>query len=330
MSKRELLAQMLERTGLGSLLSLAIGRWRGLLVFNYHRVGNAAASPFDHALWSASQEAFDQQVKFLKQNFDVIRVADLEHVLHCPDAQGVMITFDDGYRDNYELAFPVLQRHNVPATFFIASGFLDDRPIAWWDEIAWMVHASASPDLAASQWTPPLALSDREETIRRLLRLYKQLPADETAAYLGWLAGAAGTGRAPAAVADPMWMTWDMVREMDRAGKDIGGHTVTHPVLANVDADAQEREIVLSKRRIEAEIGHAIEAFSYPVGSRQSFNAVTQALLEEAGYRWAFSFDGGFFTSCRRDLLDLPRVAVSPHVSQQLFQSTARLPWLFA
>lgn len=334
MNKKKFLAHALERTGLGSLLSLSIGRWDGLLVFNYHRVGDWETSSFDRALWSATQDEFDRQVRFLKQNFDIISVGELGDVLAHPQRQAVMLTFDDGYRDNYELAYPVLRQHRAAATFFIASGFLDDRPVAWWDEIAWMVRCSACRELPASEWSaaplPLLNAEDKEAAIHRLLLAYKQLPEGRTDEFFDRLSRALKTGRCPRVDADDLWMTWDMVREMDRGGQDIGGHTVTHPVLANAPLETQRREIFHSKERIERELDHPITAFSYPVGQPDSFTDETKELLREAGYEWAFSFFGGFSSTSHSDRYALPRVAVSPQLTAELFQSTARLPWLFA
>jgi len=333
MGKREFLATTLERTGLGAVLSRTVCRWNGLLVFNYHRVGDGSNSLFDRGIYSATQEEFDRQVRFLNTHFDVVNVADLDHLM---DHRGraVMITFDDGYRDNYEFAFPVLRQHNVPATFFLTSGFLDSAPIAWWDEIAWMIHSAKKKWLFAipplSELLPLSSPQDREDAIVRILQTYKTLPADQTETFLNDLALRTGAGRAPRDLAQELWMSWDMAREMDHSGMDIGGHTVSHPVLSQSTVTAQRDEIFESKARIEEMLGHPITAFSYPVGQQDSFTDGTQDLLREAGYRWAFSFSGGFAMPGKVNQLNVPRVAVAPHISHELFQSTARLPWLFA
>lgn len=333
MSKRELFARTLEKTGLGTLLASTIGRWNGLLVFNYHRIGDPALSPFDRALFSADVDEFERQVQFLKKNADVVGIADLEQVFQRPH-RAVLITFDDGYRDNYELAFPVLKQENVPATFFITSGFIDQSPIAWWDEIAWMVRSSelsALNDLPVpGEALPLVSQDDREVAIEKLLLFYKDLPTPQTRPFLNRLAEATGTGRSPVALGKDLWMNWEMIRKMDQAGMDIGGHTVTHPVLSCTSIQDQRQEIFESKRRIEAELGHSISSFSYPVGQPNSFTEETKTLLKEAGYQWAFSFSGGFSRLDHTDAFDLPRVAVSPFLSLNLFQATTRLPWVFA
>lgn len=333
MSKREFFARTLEKTGLGTLLSSTVCRWNGLLVFNYHRIGDPAHSPFDRALYSAGVEEFEQQVRFLRKNSDVVGIGDLDQVFHKPH-RAVLITFDDGYRDNYDLAFPVLKQENVPATFFVTSGFIDDRPISWWDEIAWMVrnclHTELPDPTVEGEFLPLATPEDQETAIQKILRYYKDLPLSQTAPFLDELADTTGSGRCPTSLAQDVWMDWDMIREMDQAGMDIGGHTVTHPVLARASTEQQHQEIFDSKQRIETELGHSISAFSYPVGQPTSFTEVTKAILKDAGYQWAFSFSGGFSRIDHTDAFDLPRVAVSPFLSLNLFQATARFPAVFA
>ncbi len=331
-SKREILANLLEKTGLGIALSTAVGKWQGLVVFNYHRIGNSEGSLFDRALWSADETAFENQVKYLKANYDVISSDELNEDLMSGHGRNVMITFDDGYRDNYSLAYPILKQHNVPATFFITSGFIEERFMSWWDEIAWMVRSSSNSQLPASAFWNSLSLHPNsiEATISNLLSIYKKLGSDQKESFLSAVSAGTASGRCPQHVIDDIWMTWDMVREMDQNGMQIGGHTVTHPVLAYWDEAIQRHEIFDSKQRIEEELGHPITTFSYPVGQPDSFADETKRLLQEAGFHWGFSFFGGFSNLRNADHFDMPRVPVSSNISSALFQSTARLPWLFA
>ncbi len=331
MSKRDLAVRTLNAPGLGMLVR-SCRLWRGLLVLNYHRIGSAADSPFDWELWSATAKDFDTQVAYLKRHFDIIGPDDLEHALKERSGRSVMLTFDDGYRDNYDLAFPVLKRHGATATFFITTGFLDEGQLAWWDEIAWMVRTSSRSRIEPNPWTTeeiPFDEPDRSGAIHRLLSVYKRLDAGETARYVEFLADATGSGRASREQAVDLWMTWDMVREMRSAGMSIGGHTVTHPVLARLDAVSQDDEIGECKRRIEAELGETVTAFSYPVGSRDAFDDHTRAALRKHGFRWAFSYYGGYAPG-RSDTLNLPRTAIERDIALSEFRAVTALPQVFA
>ncbi len=299
------------------------------MIWNYHRIGDAAGSVFDPHLFSATAGDFDRQVAFLKQNFDVIGLNDLDQALTQPRGQFVMLTFDDGYRDNFELAFPILKSHGVPATFFIATGFLDRPRMPVWDELAWMLRTTSVKSLAANEWLPTsVCLAD--QPFRRLLAVYKSLGTELTEMYLDFLADTLGTGRCPESLASDQWMTWDMLREMQAGGMSFGGHTVNHPILSNATADQQDWEVGECQRRLIDELGHPIEAFSYPNGKRGDFNEFTRTALRSHGYRWAFSYSGGHCQPGHRDHFDLPRTAVETDIDLSLFRAKATLPQLFA
>lgn len=327
LSKRDLLAHTLDLTGCGRIMR-SLRTWNGVLVLNYHRVGNPGDAPFDHQLWSASAEDFDRQIGFLAKNFDVIGLADLEHALSQPRGQFVMLTFDDGYRDNYSMAFPILKSHDVSATFFIATGFIDRPRVPLWDEIAWMLHTTQLETLPANEWLPT-SVSLAAEGSRRLLAVYKSLATVLTEPYLDFLADALGTGRCPDALASDQWMTWDMLREMQAGGMTFGGHTVHHPILANATADQQDWEVGECQRRLCDELGQPIDAFSYPNGKPADFNEFSRAALRRHGYRWAFSFCGGYCQSGHSDRFDLPRIGVEADIDLALFCATATLPQIF-
>ncbi|OYW11516.1 MAG: polysaccharide deacetylase, partial [Planctomycetales bacterium 12-60-4] len=101
------------------------GSWRGLLVLNYHRIGDGRHSPLDRNLWSATTEEFEQQVRAISRNFDVVGIDDLDSLVRHPRGRYVLITFDDGYLDNYTEAFPILKSYNAKGVFFVTTGFLD-------------------------------------------------------------------------------------------------------------------------------------------------------------------------------------------------------------
>lgn len=324
--------RMLDRSGLRQLAQTLLP-WSGLVTLNYHRIGDASASPYDHGLWSASEDAFSEQMRFLKRETDIISPADLPHVLGRKRGRYTMVTFDDGYRDNYEAAFRILAREGVEATFFVATGYIDVPSLPWWDEIAWMVRRSACTQLAIDPWLDqPLVFDepDREQAVRTLLRLYKGLPFQRTTAFLDAIAAASGTGRAAEGDGDDVWMNWDMLREMSAAGMTIGGHTVTHPVLSRMSPAEQRVEILTCARRLGEELGQPMTSFSYPVGNLSAFDAASREILSEARVDCAFSYYGGYGRFDGWDPLNIPRVAIEPEVEPAWFRSIITLPKLFA
>lgn len=329
--KRQAAARLLARTGLRRLIGRAT-RWTGVLCLNYHRIG-PVEGPDAPGLVSAMADAFDRQVAFFRRECDVVSPDEV------PDAPGgarhrfLLITFDDGYRDNHRTAFPILARHGVPATFFVTTGYLDQPRLPWWDEIAWMVRSSRRTSLPAHDRLPgPIVFAgaDRAAAVETLLDHYKRLPGAETSRFLDDLADATGSGRADRRLADGLWMNWDMVREMRDAGMVFGGHTVTHPVLANLSPSEQEAEIAGCARRLAEELGAPMRYFSYPVGQSDSFNGDTRAALQRAGVRMAFSYYGGYQRFGDWDRLDTRRASVEAYMDLAWVQAIATLPGLFS
>lgn len=327
-SKRETAASLLNRTPLRQLLQHTPS-WQGVLVLNYHRIGDPGKSPWNRELWSATADALESQVAHLARHTDLISPEDLSPSLDTPRGRHVMLTFDDGYRDNYELALPILRAHGAKALFFIVPGFIDNGTTAWWDEIAWMVHSSDVPAEGVLPFAQAKSFDGGDErVIRALVQRYKELPGAMTDSYLNGLAERLGTGRCPGRT--DHWISWDMAREMRAAGMGIGGHTMTHPVLAQLPPEQQRAEVDACGRRLEEELKEPMRWFSYPVGSRASFTADTERIVEDAGVEIAFSFYGGLarLTAGRR--MDVRRMHMGPHVTVPLLRATLGFPRIFA
>jgi peptidoglycan/xylan/chitin deacetylase (PgdA/CDA1 family) len=331
MTNRQLAVAVSRLPGVRHLAG-ALVHWRGIAALAYHRVGYADGDPFDRALWSATPEAFSAQMRFVKAHFDVISPGDLGQAVKDRRGRYVLVTFDDGYRDNYECAFPILKEHGVPATFFVCTGFLDRRHIAWWDEIAWMLRTSKKRELDARPWldeTLPLAGPPLERTICRLLRVYKSLPGQRTEEFVEFLAEGTGSGRYAAAALPSTWMTWDMVRQMSRAGMSIGGHTDSHPVLSRLSPEDQRQEVERCGQRLAAELGQRMRWFSYPVGGPIAFNADTREALQAAGVEYAFTYYGGIRTARDWDPYDVRRLRIELEMPQSEFEATLFFPTVF-
>jgi len=311
--KRRFVAGVIERSPVRRLST-----WRGALILNYHRVGDATASQADRSLWSATAEQFDAQLAELVRHVDVIEPSALEDVVRTGRGRHVLLTFDDGYRDNYEVAFPLLRAYGLRAAFFVTTGFLDKPRLPWWDEIAWIVRHGDTPE------------RDHAKVIAELVAVYKRLPASRTERYLDEIAAQRGAPRPSPDAAAQEWMTWDMVREMRAAGMAIGGHTVDHPVLASLPAARQEQQVAKCARRLRAELREPMRLFAYPVGSRSAFTTDTMRILRRHGVRMAFSFYGGYQRAGEWQPMDIPRAHVGPSCDVPMLRAMLNFPQLFA
>lgn len=287
--------------------------WQGALVLTYHRIARRSDDVLDPGVWSATPEAFDAQVSWLSRSFDVIGPEQLEG---CIRGRGryVLLTFDDGYHDNWEFAYPILRSHGVRATFFVTTGFLDRTTAAWWDEIAWMVRNGrhAGWDLA------------------ELIGRYKGLSPERRESFLDDLARATGSGRRPQRATDHDWMSWDQVRELRDGGMAVGAHTVSHSILAGLQDQRQRDEIEGSLARIEQELGERPSLFAYPDGQSDSFDVRSLAVLRASEVRHAFLNQGGVVHRRGWDPLLLPRVNVWNGMWPHHFRLLATAPRVFA
>ncbi len=153
-SKRRLLADAMEQSRLDSLL-LRIPCWRGAVALTYHRIGDGSSSDLYPGVWSATADALDRQLQLIKRHFDLLDPHRLTPELLARRGRSVIVTFDDGYRDLYEVAKPVLEANGVRAVMFLCSGFIDGQATAWWDEIAWMLRRSTGDELPRAPGRTP-------------------------------------------------------------------------------------------------------------------------------------------------------------------------------
>lgn len=331
-SKTLLASYVLDRSGLGSLLRHSGGH-RGFVALNCHRIGYPERCEFDRGVFSATPEAFEQRLAFLKKECDVILPTDIKDLPRRGRGNYAMITFDDGYRDNYDTALPLLRAANLKATFFVATGFIGQARFAWWDEIAWMVRNSTRQFVGPRAMFPAcltLEGPERQHAIELLLAVCKTWPPDKIQLFLDDLAEATGSGRPPAQLARPLWMDWDMVTRLHEAGMAVGGHTMHHPILATLPRRDQEMEISGCALALEEHLKVPMRVFSYPRGKPDAFNSDTRACLAAAHVEYAFSYYGGMNLPASFDPYDVKRVSVDAGAPLEHFEAMVTLPRLFA
>lgn len=332
MSKRLLLARMLHRTGALRLLE-QLPSQPGILVINHHRIGDAAKTRFDRGVFSDTAEGLDRQITMLKRRMPIIAGEELEALTSGKRAitrtYGV-ITFDDGYLDNYTQAFPVLQHHNVPAIFFPVTQYAGTNTLTWWDQIAFLVRNSTT-GIAAVNTPAPLHLQlsgDREADIHAVLRHYKRADNRNGTLFLQQLSQSTGV-----AVPDAgrRFLSWDEARQMQQAGMEFGSHTCSHTILSQQTEAEQRWELTESRAILERELGTRIHSLAYPVGSATAFTSDTEQYARDAGFTQAFAFQGGYNKPGAR-ATSLHRLSPSPDLvmlrAELLLQTLPNAPKL--
>ncbi len=313
-SKKEMLAQFASRTGVTRVLESLPGR-ASLLILNYHRIGDHHNTPYDSALYSCTSEEFDWQLGWLKRRFPIVNLqqaVDIVHGRSTPAKTSILLTFDDGYRDNYLEAFPILRKHKVSATFFLPTMYVGSNILPWWDEIAYMIKKSELPTLTLiypqnEVWD--LASSDRLNVVFEVLRMFIRAKSVETELFLQAMEQVTGVQR-PGKHSERCFLTWDEAREMQAAGMCFGSHTHSHEILGRLPYERQVEELRVSRQILETELGGVIDTLAYPRGRMSSFSEQTFAALRETNYTTAFSFYSGINKPGSINPLDVLREAV--------------------
>ena len=263
------------------------GRQGRLSTFIFHRV---LPKPDPLLPDEPDSERFDRIVGFLASNFTLLRAADAAQALArgTLPAAAACITFDDGYADNATVAAPILQRHGVPGTFFVSTGYIDGGRM-WNDTVIEAVRAAPDGVLDWSEFgVPPMILdtpASRVAAYGQALRALKHREPEERRAVTEAIAR-----RACLPERSGLMMSRAQVQQLHRAGMEIGGHTVTHPILARLGDAEAAREIGRGREHLAQWTGVPPRTFAYPNGvPGQDFGPRDAALVRDAGFSAAFT-----------------------------------------
>lgn len=311
----------LFRAGFAAITALGADRWlaplargRGIIL-TFHHVRPEPPEAFaPNALLSITPAFLDRTLTRLKdRGFEIVGLDDLPERLADPAPRRpfVVLTFDDGYRDNLIHARPVLARHGAPWTLFVTGDFADQGGRLWWIELERAVARLDRVTLASG--LDCQARSGREKSAA-FEAAYRTLRAGPEQVLLEEIAGLCRrAGLEPGTVAAELCLTWDELRALARdPAVTIGAHTLSHPMLAKHDADFARRELAESRSRIEAETGGCVRHLSYPVGDPTSAGARDFALARDLGFTTAVTTrPGHLFAGHAAHLHALPRVSVN-------------------
>lgn len=291
--KRERAYKALNKVGVFSLWRTF--RKRRLLIVNYHRIlGISDPNPFDDGVVSCTPEIFEKQIQVLTTYRNAIDLNDLIGCLNGTNSLPVrplLITFDDGYADNFSYAFPILKKYNTGACFFLPTDRIANRQLEWWDHIAYILKQARSGTYNIRYAGKNLCFEiDTNESRRnaadKLIELAKRSGGGAHNLYESF-----ELGRPDPILEGEHIMTDDQVSEiLSEPGFSIGSHSVSHTVLSTLDEDAQYEELLKSKQFLESRFNVPINACAYPVGDEAHYSKTTIRAAERAGYSCAFNF----------------------------------------
>jgi peptidoglycan/xylan/chitin deacetylase (PgdA/CDA1 family) len=302
-----------------------------LLILMYHRVidGSDPLSAYAQSGLTVSPEVFDRQMAFLKCEYHPTALSHVVERLRSEEPlppKAVVVTFDDGWRDNYLHAYPILKKHSIPATIFLSTDFIESGKIPWFLKVGIILSADAfsferisdvfekvkaeHPDSRSAQ------LLDREVAYAmggstdRLMELLKSLEPEMTDRLINEMASACGVSLDQ--WSERKWMIdWNEAALMNQDIIDFGSHGCSHRILTQLTSSEAAHELSESARLIRERLGTPLNLLAYPNGD---YNDEIRRLAVEAGYRAAVATRSSSGES-GLDLFGLGRVGVHESMS---------------
>ncbi len=299
------------------------------IVLTYHGIVPeipAGAPTFEYRNFVTTSQ-FEEQIQFLLRNYRPLKAADL----YTPGVSvegGFLITFDDGFRNNYQYAMPILKQYGIQGCFFITTNLIGTRELLWTEQVTLMLERTKKPAVTLELDAPQtFSLADpqqREEASRGIRKHLKLMSSARLRKVMQQMKSQLDD--VPLTVGKTeeeryLFMTWDEVREMVANDQLIGAHTHNHPMLATLTEEESWQELSLCKEAIEKETEQPCLTMSYPNGERENYNQMNIEHLKKLGFKCAFT-QVPLYNDEKTDLFQLHRVNISLKMSLKVFEAT--------
>jgi len=299
-----LLGQALVRSGFWKRSVRMWAERDAVIVLTYHRVIEKWDETLDYSQpgMVVTASTFERQVAILKEHFEIVTLGALltdRHTAGRATRPRCVVTFDDGWRDNYDLAFPILRRHDVPATIYLTTDFIGTNRAFWHTELMYLLTNAKLASLLSDERAFHAYPGPVRDHLKRLARLdgaagahdldplietVKALCSDDAIEELVHsLTNAAGIPK-PLGLDRTFFLDWDQVRTMAAAGIEIGSHGCSHRTMTRLPAERADDELIRSKAEIERRVGRKVKHFAFPY---EDASRPLLAAAASAGYRTA-------------------------------------------
>ena len=333
--KRLIAYELSGRLGLSTVFLAGVRRFpaKWLTVLAYHRICEYEAdSPWDPDVISATPDAFRKQLAFINAHF--IPVTSEQIVLwkkgcFTMPRNPIVLTFDDGYLDNYSVALPLLLEAGAVGDFFVCPWYVENRRLFWWDKIAYCLQRTRRQSITLTypkRVELKVGSPESSQAARRtVLGIVKLDPKLDIETFMYELQEKSEVRLDEQEAADRLLMRWKHIRALHQAGMGVGSHTHTHPILSPASEESAREELARSKAVLEKKLNGSVCALAYPVGS---FAAKTKTLAQRLGYEIAYSYCSGASFLRTMDMFDVRRVAVEKHMSLPYFRTLLAAPFV--
>lgn len=265
---------------------------------------------------TVSTTEFEWQLRYVRKHYNPITFEEFKewYFNKAPLPRNpVLITFDDGHRNNLDFALPILQRHQIPAICFVVAGFLGAKTLTWFEDAYYRLMFSASPSwrLNNGEVWPLNTVAQRAAACGRFFSLCRTSTQEQQSQELELLRSQLKVpelnGHYPGRFE---FLSTEQLRFLRENGVEIGAHTLTHPVLATAPAATSKAEITEGKRRLEQILGTSVRAFAYPFGApRLDFTEREIEYVRQSGLMVGFAGEGGLVRRSDNPF-SLPRVGI--------------------
>jgi peptidoglycan/xylan/chitin deacetylase (PgdA/CDA1 family) len=340
MRKKEILARMISWIFPHSILiRLRCMLKKEIVVLAYHRICDVEEKKYRHdlELISGSKEQFEYQVKHIRKYFNPITLEQFERYIEGKEdlpKRPLLITFDDGFDDNYFNAYPILKKYSVPATIFISTGYISTNKTIWFDFLASLVITTKSNKLDLHEINKSYDLGNdiklRGSIMEDICEDLKAIPDKTRLEILERLEKDYSNDLKTVEHSMSAMLSWEQVDEMSKGCISFGAHTVNHPVLSMLSAEDLEYELNESKRVLDLKLGKEIKTISYPVGTTEAYNKDVLKAVKKAGYITGFTYIPGNNPLPIHNNYAIKRLHVERYTSNQCFTSMLVFPRLFS
>ena len=259
-------------------------------------------------------KSFEQQMSYLKRWYHIIPLDEIvvniknKEKFSCPT---IVITIDDGFKDNYDLAYPILRSFNLPATIFLTSGLINTQKAPWVDEIGIALSNTEITELHVGELFEEevVTISSNEHKAKTLHRIYEKLVSldHKKKAYLVAALLSTLKENAYLETRERFMLSWEEIEKMSQNNISFGAHTLTHPTLSRMSFEDAVHEIIESKRVIEKQLGIRVKHFAIPNGKNGDFTEDLRKFCRNGEFE-SVSFTNFGYVTNETDPYSLPRV----------------------
>lgn len=312
---RRLIANSLYYSGL-LWLAAAIKFHRRTVVLMYHRVLPAGADTFSADSICVKPETFARQMTFLRRYFRILSIAELaEHLDSGRElpSRSCVVTFDDGWRDNFDYALPILREQQVPAAIFVATDYIGSEDCFWQERLARLMFNAVNANPAAREQVEQIVgdpglgergAAEQRRIVRDAVDGLKVLPQAEIAALEARVRATLGSA---VNSGEDRFMDWEQVALLTKGSRvTVGSHGCSHTPLTKLPEDRAAFEVDDAGKRIAQAVGVPTASIAYPNGNH---NDAVVRFTRAAGYRLGFTTDKGLIGDVR-DPFRLPRINI--------------------